>query len=56
MEGITEIELSKQIDRIAAVLGSSGMWSPTTSRVGLGTLVAHPDRSRLLQRPTILGR
>lgn len=43
VEGITEIELSEQIDRIAAEHGSSGMWSPTTSRVGLGTLIAHPE-------------
>jgi Xaa-Pro aminopeptidase len=43
VEGVTEIELSQQIDRIAAECGSSGLWSPTTSRVGLGTLVAHPD-------------
>ncbi|CAN5501692.1 hypothetical protein BH10ACT8_BH10ACT8_16070 [soil metagenome] len=41
--GITEIELSHEIDRIAAQHGSSGMWSPTTSRVGLGTLIAHPE-------------
>ena len=41
--GVTEIELSTAIDEIAARRGASGFWSPTTSRVGLGTLVAHPD-------------
>jgi Xaa-Pro dipeptidase len=41
--GVTEIALSAAIDDIAARRGASGFWSPTTSRVGLGTLVAHPD-------------
>jgi Xaa-Pro dipeptidase len=41
--GTSEIALSESIDEIAAAHGSTGFWSPTTSRVGLGTLVAHPD-------------
>jgi Xaa-Pro dipeptidase len=41
--GITEVQLSAAIDEIAARLGCSGLWSPTTSRFGIGTLVAHPD-------------
>ena len=41
--GVTEIELDEQATKIAVAHGSTGFWSPSTTRVGLGTLVAHPD-------------
>jgi Xaa-Pro dipeptidase len=41
--GLTEVEWQREADRIAAVHGSTGQWTPVTSRVGLGTLVAHPE-------------
>ncbi len=41
--GLTEIDWQQQVDRIAASYGSTGQWTPVTTRVGLGTLVAHPD-------------
>ena len=41
--GVTEIELDDHVTRIALAHGSTGFWSPSTTRVGLGTLVAHPD-------------
>lgn len=40
--GVTELELQDQVNRVAAQHGSSGQWTPPTTRVGLGTLVAHP--------------
>jgi Xaa-Pro dipeptidase len=41
--GLTEVGWQREVDRIAARHGSSGQWTPATTRVGLGTLVAHPD-------------
>ena len=41
--GSSEIELAEQVKVIVGVLGASGLWTPCTTRVGLGTLVAHPE-------------
>jgi Xaa-Pro aminopeptidase len=41
--GLTEVEWQRGTDRIATAHGSTGQWTPVTSRVGLGTLVAHPE-------------
>lgn len=41
--GVSEVELEAHAERIAQERGCSGFWSPATTRVGLGTLVAHPD-------------
>jgi Xaa-Pro dipeptidase len=41
--GATETGLQREADRIAATHGSTGPWTPVTTRVGIGTLVAHPD-------------
>jgi Xaa-Pro dipeptidase len=41
--GVTEVEWQREVDRIAAAHGSTGQWTPATTRVGLGTLVAHPE-------------
>jgi len=41
--GSSEIELAEQVAAIAGELGASGLWTPCTTRVGLGTLVAHPE-------------
>ncbi len=41
--GVTEVEWQQEVDRIAATHGSTGQWTPATTRVGLGTLVAHPE-------------
>jgi Xaa-Pro aminopeptidase len=52
--GVTEIELDEQLTRIALAGGSTGFWSPSTTRVGLGTLVAHPDFP-MQHRPAVAG-
>jgi Xaa-Pro dipeptidase len=41
--GVTEVELDERLTSLALAAGSTGFWSPSTTRVGLGTLVAHPD-------------
>lgn len=41
--GVTEIELARTAERLARNYGASGVWTPVTTRVGLGTLVAHPE-------------
>lgn len=41
--GITELELQHEAERVCAELGAGGVWTPVTTRVGLGTLVAHPE-------------
>jgi Xaa-Pro aminopeptidase len=41
--GLTEVDWQREVDRIAAAHGSTGQWTPVTTRVGLGTLVAHPE-------------
>lgn len=41
--GVTELQLQAEVHRLAAGYGSSGQWTPPTTRVGLGTLVAHPE-------------
>lgn len=41
--GVSEIELCERVRDIGAALGSEGNWTGPTTRVGLGTLVAHPD-------------
>jgi Xaa-Pro aminopeptidase len=41
--GVSEIELYDRVVEIGARLGSEGNWTEPTTRVGLGTLVAHPD-------------
>lgn len=43
LPGVTEVELQRQANRIAGALGSTGPWTPPTTRVGLGTMVAHPE-------------
>jgi Xaa-Pro aminopeptidase len=40
--GITELELRAHVERLAATHGSTGHWTPVTTRIGIGTLVAHP--------------
>lgn len=41
--GVTELELTDKINELCNAYGSTGQWTPVTTRVGLGTLVAHPD-------------
>lgn len=41
--GLTEVAWQREVDAIAARHGSSGQWTPVTTRVGIGTLVAHPE-------------
>jgi Xaa-Pro aminopeptidase len=40
---MTERQLQDEANRLAAELGSTGPWTPPTTRVGIGTMVAHPD-------------
>lgn len=41
--GSSEIELAERVAAIVSELGASGLWTPCTTRVGLGALVAHPE-------------
>ena len=41
--GSSEIGLAEQVAAIVGELGASGLWPPSTTRVGLSALVAHPD-------------
>ncbi|WP_225755234.1 M24 family metallopeptidase [Actinotalea sp. Marseille-Q4924] len=41
--GASEIELAERVATIVGELGASGLWTPCTTRVGLGALVAHPE-------------
>lgn len=43
VEGVSEIELQARSVEIADALGSEGNWTGPTTRIGLGTLVAHPE-------------
>lgn len=41
--GVTELELTDKVNELCSAYGSTGQWTPVTTRVGMGTLVAHPD-------------
>lgn len=53
-EGVTERQLSDRVLEVAAELGSIGVWSQPTTRLGLGTLVAHPEFP-MQDRPARIG-
>ncbi|WP_158437895.1 M24 family metallopeptidase [Naasia lichenicola] len=59
VEGVTELELERDVLRLGRELGSDAPWTTPTTRIGIGTTVCHPafpmqDRAAVLGDTVII--